>query len=32
MDKILKIGGLIQDVVGYVLEVLKIIKKRKENQ
>ena len=32
MDKLLKIGGLIQDVVGYVLEVLKIIKKRKENQ
>jgi hypothetical protein len=29
MEKILKIGSIAQDVIGYILEVLKLIKKRK---
>jgi hypothetical protein len=30
MTKILKVFGIVQDVLGYVLEVLKLIKKRQE--
>lgn len=32
LAKLLKIFGIAQDVIAYVLETLKIIKKRKEEQ